>query len=444
MIDYHDNGDGYNEYSFSMLFDDYSLDVVGLDNLVYEDDHSLPLLEQPSNEGVHEPPPLLLPRADAELDREMSMFHLLKAYGEADAAAASTTAELARVILARLRERSSPVGCVMERVGHYLSLRESGGGGDPQAELLAHESAKSYPLALRAFYETTPYGRFAHFAANAAVRESVPGDIVSVHIVDFDVGEGVQWPPLLATLGPRRSVRITNCVGTAEEEECCVQFERTKKRLLGFAQSMRLELRVDRMRVEELLLEKRSMAAAAAAAATRREWLVFNCMAGLPHMMNRRNVVSSSQLETFTNMARELIVNNGTRRGVLIYQNGHGSFDSSSSSATRFSDGRLLRAHALFESLESHLPSPRLSVARTAMECLFVGPCVVSSAEACGVDAVGAGLEGFVFSEQSLMEAEEIARRAGAQHYGVGVGGCANEVVLEWRGTPLVRVCAWR
>ncbi|KAL8150740.1 hypothetical protein V2J09_020548 [Rumex salicifolius] len=49
------------------------------------------------------------------------------------------------------------------------------------------------------FYESTPYLKFAHFTANQALLDSFSG-AKRVHVVDFSMNQGVQWPALLQAL----------------------------------------------------------------------------------------------------------------------------------------------------------------------------------------------------------------------------------------------------
>ena len=55
---------------------------------------------------------------------------------------------------------------------------------------------RNYNTFFRAFYEMFPYGQFAHFTANSAILRVVPTHVILVHIVDFDISEGSQWPPI--------------------------------------------------------------------------------------------------------------------------------------------------------------------------------------------------------------------------------------------------------
>ncbi|GER48779.1 GRAS family transcription factor family protein [Striga asiatica] len=52
------------------------------------------------------------------------------------------------------------------------------------------------------FYETCPYLKFAHFTANQAILEAFAGK-TRVHVIDFSMKQGMQWPALLQALALR-------------------------------------------------------------------------------------------------------------------------------------------------------------------------------------------------------------------------------------------------
>ncbi|KAL3644709.1 DELLA protein gai1 [Castilleja foliolosa] len=52
------------------------------------------------------------------------------------------------------------------------------------------------------FYETCPYLKFAHFTANQAILEAFAGKS-RVHVIDFSLKQGMQWPELLQALALR-------------------------------------------------------------------------------------------------------------------------------------------------------------------------------------------------------------------------------------------------
>ncbi|KAI9077225.1 hypothetical protein K1719_040796 [Acacia pycnantha] len=79
----------------------------------------------------------------------------------------------------------------MERLAfHYSSQNIT---GNPQGHFLKQEACKNFDTAFEGFYQRTPYGRFTHFVAKSAILEAIPEDSEDVQILDFDLGEGVQW-----------------------------------------------------------------------------------------------------------------------------------------------------------------------------------------------------------------------------------------------------------
>ncbi|XP_020591296.1 LOW QUALITY PROTEIN: DELLA protein DWARF8-like [Phalaenopsis equestris] len=53
------------------------------------------------------------------------------------------------------------------------------------------------------FYESCPYLKFAHFTANQAILEAFAGHRRRVHVIDFSMKQGMQWPALLQALALR-------------------------------------------------------------------------------------------------------------------------------------------------------------------------------------------------------------------------------------------------
>ncbi|XP_004296106.1 PREDICTED: scarecrow-like protein 18-like [Fragaria vesca subsp. vesca] len=91
--------------------------------------------------------------------------------------------------------------------------------------------------------QITPFIRFSHLTANQAILEAIDSSHHAIHILDFDIKHGVQWPPLMQALversygsssSPPPLLRIT---ATGRD---LTLLRRTGERLLRFAQSLGL------------------------------------------------------------------------------------------------------------------------------------------------------------------------------------------------------------
>ncbi|KAI3810979.1 hypothetical protein L1987_20692 [Smallanthus sonchifolius] len=381
------------------------------------------------NKGVCGSPfediPMVLPLEDMKVDGQTSLYNLVKAYGEA---MEMGQRELANVIAGCVTEKASPLGGTMERLA--FNLFQSGN----QVDYIKQESMKNFKPAYKAFYQIFPYGRFSHFAANSAILEAIMSNSGNVHIIDFDLGEGVQWPAMLEATGKlKREMKLT----TIRTNDQSYSFEETKSRLLDYANGCGLKLEVKDIRIEDLVWEiERSH---------EHEFLAFNCMVGLPHMGRTRN---RSEVMQFVRTAKKLLLVN---KGIITFGDGE---DLERRKDCRgfgsFIDDYIMHYHALCESMERSIPE-NLTEARIAMESLFVWPYVSSfswyqkwenvSGDSEFIENVG--LMGWRLSKESLMEAKEMVETYSS--YNIRVEGQNNnEMVLEWRGTPLVRVSAWK
>lgn len=92
-------------------------------------------------------------------------------------------------------------------------------------------------------YRVSPYYQFAHFTANQAIIEAFEKEEENnnraLHVVDFDVSYGFQWPSLIqslsekATSGNRISLRITGFGRSLDE------LQETETRLISFSKAFR-------------------------------------------------------------------------------------------------------------------------------------------------------------------------------------------------------------
>eukprot|EP01018_Ginkgo_biloba_P004064 Gb_34637 [translate_table: standard] len=147
---------------------------------------------------------------DGAQESGIRLVHLLMGCAEAiqrnELKAAS---EIVREIGIMVRTQSGAMGKVASHFVEALARRIYGlnspdsmlNQADAQSEILYHH-----------FYEACPYLKFAHFTANQAILEAFEGH-ERVHVIDFNLMHGLQWPALIQALALRPggppSLRLT-------------------------------------------------------------------------------------------------------------------------------------------------------------------------------------------------------------------------------------------
>ncbi|MFS8013945.1 putative transcription factor GRAS family [Helianthus anomalus] len=398
---------------------------------VYETfDHELfsALATTPENSSVNFP---VLSNDSGHVTIQTGIMKLLMmAYAEA---VEMEQEELAKVIAKCISQKANLNGSPLERIALNLFPPEE----NQEKTYLFQESLTNFNTAFRAFYDIFPYGRFAHLTAGSAIIEAVPAHVNLVHIVDFDICEGIQWPPFIEAIARiKKSVIITSIKLDQDS-----QFDQTRWQLCNFATSLGLNLKVQEMGMAQMVkkMDTRKLGS---------EFMVFNCMIGLLHMGRTRK---TTQVMDFLKIARGLLAKH---QGIITFGGGlEVDRTTNYSDFSLFFNKNLAHYEALFESMEWGFPS-YLNEARIAMETLFLAPFVSSKSWFEKWDEQrqekdvnfekGFGLKGERMSMENCNEAMEMVKE-GETPYRIRIEGeNGNEMVLAWKETSLVRVCVWK
>lgn len=152
----------------------------------------------------------------------------------------------ASTLLSEISEICSPFGSSPERVVAYFAQALQtrvissylSNACTPLSEksITVVQSQKIF-AALQTFNSVSPLIKFSHFTANQAIFQALDGED-SVHIIDLDVMQGLQWPALFHILASRprklRSIRITGFGSSSD------LLASTGRRLADFASALNL------------------------------------------------------------------------------------------------------------------------------------------------------------------------------------------------------------
>ncbi|KAK2659544.1 hypothetical protein Ddye_006077 [Dipteronia dyeriana] len=313
----------------------------------------------------------------------LRLVHLLMAAAEA-LTGVNKSRELARVILVRLKELVSPNdGTNMERLAAYFSdalqgLLEGAGGIHNNKHLISstnglyhhhHRDENHQTDVLTAFQllqDMSPYVKFGHFSANQAILEAVIHDR-RVHIVDYDIMEGIQWASLMQALVSRKDgppaphLRITALSRGGNGRRSIGTVQETGRRLVAFAASIGQPFSFHQCRLDSDETFRQS-----SLKLVRGEALVINCMLHLPHFSYRAPDSIASFLSGSKTLNPRLVTLVEEEVGPV----GDGGF------VGRFMDS-LHHYSALYDSLEAGFPMQ--SRARALVERVFLGPRISGS-----------------------------------------------------------------
>ncbi|XP_022736464.1 scarecrow-like protein 28 [Durio zibethinus] len=289
--------------------------------------------------------------------------------------------------------------------------------------------------ALRLLNQVSPIPKFVHFTSNEILLRAFEGKD-RVHIIDFDIKQGLQWPSFFQSLvsraNPPSHVRVTG-IGESKQE-----LNETGGRLAGFAESLNLPFEfhavVDRLEDVRLWMlhvkEKESVA--------------VNCVFQMHKTLYDGN---GGALRDFLGLIRS------TNPTVVIMAEQEAEHNVLSLEARVTNSLRYYSA--IFDSIDSSLPleSPvRIKIEEFfAREIRNIIACEGSdrferheSFEKWGTLMEQGGFRCMGISERELLQSQMLLKMYSCENYKVkkqGQDGWA--LTLSWLDQPLYSVSAW-
>ncbi|XP_027336050.1 scarecrow-like protein 6 isoform X2 [Abrus precatorius] len=161
----------------------------------------------------------------------------------------------AQGILARLNHQLSPIGKPFQRAAFYMKEALMSLLHSNVQNLLAF-SPISFVFKIGAymsFSEISPVLQFSNFTSNQALIEAVER-FDRIHIIDFDIGFGVQWSSLMQELALRSSgvpsLKITAIVSPSTCDE--VELNVTQENLNQYAKDINMAFELNVLSIESL------------------------------------------------------------------------------------------------------------------------------------------------------------------------------------------------
>lgn len=252
-------------------------------------------------------------------------------------------------LLRQIRQHSTPYGDGTQRLAHCfadgLEARLAGTGSQIYHSLVAKRTTATDTLkAYHLYLAACPFKRISHFVANRIIS-ALAVKATRIHIVDFGIYFGFQWPCFIQNLasrpgGPPR-LRITGIDVPQPGFRPTERIEETGRRLADYAKIFEVPFEYnpisskwENIRVEDLKIEED-------------ELLVVNCMYRFRNLVDETVVADSPRnkvLNTIRRMNPDLFVH-----GVV-----NGSYNAPFF-VTRFREA-LFHFSALFDMLDTNVP----------------------------------------------------------------------------------------
>ncbi|XP_062011994.1 protein NODULATION SIGNALING PATHWAY 2-like [Rosa rugosa] len=278
-------------------------DVIGLDGVVDSEFASYMSEEAPENVHVSTEGNSLLKEIQIDLLEESCLTELLFAGAEAVEAqnwvfASNIIAKLNTLLSGSENGDNSfnKLATFFTQGLHYKTINSIEVPHEPAVSRNT-DTMSSFQM----LQELSPFVKFAHFTANQAILEATQED-EDIHVIDFDIMEGSQWPSLMVDLAMRKGRRCASLKVTAitVDQQSAALAQQTGRRLKEFSESINLLFIFDQMMMatEEDFAKIEVVADA----------VVANCMIHQLHMPNRSISIVKAFLGGMSKLSPKLIV----------------------------------------------------------------------------------------------------------------------------------------
>ncbi|KAA8534195.1 hypothetical protein F0562_031612 [Nyssa sinensis] len=255
----------------------------------------------------------------------------------------------ANEILKQIRQHSSPIGDGMQRMAHYfadgLEARMAGFGTQIHKALITWpRSAATLLKAYHLFLAVCPFKKLANFFQNKTIT-NIAEKAMRLHIVDFGILYGFQWPSLIQRLSSRPGgppkIRITGIDLPHPGFRPAERVEETGRRLANYAETFNVpfEFNAIAQKWETIQLEDLKI--------DRDEVLVVNCQYRFRNLLDETVVVPSPR-DIVLNLIRKM------NPDVYIQAIVNGAYNTPFF-ITRFREA-LFHFSSLFDMLETNVP----------------------------------------------------------------------------------------
>ncbi|XP_011085020.1 scarecrow-like protein 14 [Sesamum indicum] len=210
-------------------------------------------------------------------------------------AVAADDRRTANEFLKQIRQHATPTGDGMQRLAHYfadgLEARMAGSGTQIYTSLInMPTSAADILKAYHIYLATCPFRKISNFFSNKTIM-NVAEKVTKLHIIDFGILYGFQWPCFLQRLSSRPGgppkLRVTGidlpCPGFRPSE----RVEETGRRLASYAETFKVpfEFNAIAQKWETIKLEDLKI--------KEDELLVVNCLYRFRNLLDETVIVNS-------------------------------------------------------------------------------------------------------------------------------------------------------